>query len=78
MATQCNSIPQPGPATTTAAEVKLPRRLSKIHNLRCRYDKIYDATYSHEMVQLIAVLAEYLSQPEELRREYEVHYLGIV
>ena len=54
----------------------LPRRLRRIHELSREIDKHYDACTSEEYLLLHSVLTQYLSQPVNLRLEYERKFLG--
>jgi hypothetical protein len=70
--------PQNGnsPATYHGGELILPKRLNKIHRLHMRIGHAQDAVTSDEFVNLLAVLHEYLAQPEPWRSEYEKKYMG--
>jgi len=59
-------------------DIKLPKRLKKVHADYLAYSMHGDPTYSHEIAAQVAAAAVYLAHPQTDRAEYERIYLGVI
>lgn len=73
----CQSVPH-NTANEINWDVKLPRRLRKVHRAYMKISRYYDPSDSPGFVKLYHALHEYLSQPEPWRSEYEKIYAGVI
>jgi hypothetical protein len=58
--------------------IKLPKRLKKVHAEYLAYSTHGDPTYSHEIAAQVAAAAVYLAHSQADRDEYERIFLGVV